>query len=137
MVETYHSDVIGCFDWELQETSLRLIKCHIVDTYHWDVLLTYHWDFVGWFIWDLFQTTWRHTDETLLLRTLETPSCHSNETSWRQITETSCRHCTEMLLGCFPWDVTATSLETLCYMSSSQRLVSRWGSFFVKHNNIV
>ena len=61
----------------------------VVDTYHWDVLVTYQLDVVGCFIWDLFETSCRRTDETLLLRPLETSSQRSNKMLWRLTTETS------------------------------------------------
>ena len=60
-----------------------------VDTYHWDVLVMYQRDFVECFIWDLLKSLWRRTDETFLLRPLETWSQRSNKMSWRRITETS------------------------------------------------
>ena len=60
-METYHSDVIECFIWDLQEASQRCTN----GTSRWDVLVTYHWDVVGCFIWDLFETSKRRTDGTL------------------------------------------------------------------------
>ena len=57
--------------------------------YHWDVLVTYHWKVIGYFIWDLLEMSWRYTDLTSLLRSLETLSWRSNKTLWRRATETS------------------------------------------------
>ena len=54
-----------------------------------DVVETYQWDVVGCIIWGLLQTSWRRTDETLLLRPLKTSSRRSNKMSWRRTTETS------------------------------------------------
>ena len=61
----------------------------VVESYHQDVLVTCQRDVVGCFIWDLLETSWRRTDETLLLRPLETSSRRSNKMSWRRTTETS------------------------------------------------
>ena len=54
-----------------------------------DVVDTYQRDVVGCIIWDLLETSWRRTDETLLLHPLKTPSRRSNKMSWRRTTETS------------------------------------------------
>ena len=54
-----------------------------------DVVDTYQRDVVGCIIWDLLETSWRRTDETLLLPPLETSSRRSNKMSWRRTTETS------------------------------------------------
>ena len=67
---------------------LRLMG-DVVDTYHWDVLVTCQRDIVGCFIWDLLKVPWRRTDETLLLRPLETSSQRSNKMLWRRTTERS------------------------------------------------
>ena len=42
----------------------------VVESCHQDVLVTCQRDVVGCFIWDLLETSWRRTDETLLLRPL-------------------------------------------------------------------
>ena len=70
-----------------------------MNTYHLEVLVTYHWDVLGCFIWDLFETSWRRTDGTLSLRSLETSSWHTNKTSWIRTPETSWQRSTETLLG--------------------------------------
>ena len=69
--------------------AVETYKWEIVDTYPWDVLVRYHWDVSGCFIWDWFETSWKRTDGTSLLRPLGTWSQRSNETSWRHTTETS------------------------------------------------
>ena len=79
-------DVVGTYQWD------------VVDTYHWDFLVTYHWDIVGCFIWDLFQMLRRSTDETSLLRSVETSSWCSNKKSWRPTTETPLQRFTKKFL---------------------------------------
>ena len=75
-------DVVGTYWWD------------VVDMYHWDVMVTYQWDVVGCFIWALFETSWRRTDETTMLRPLETSSRHSNKMSWiRTLRRLSSRRC--------------------------------------------
>ena len=77
----------------------------VVDMYHWDVLVTYHWGVVWCFIWDLFETSWRRTDGTSLLRL-------ATETSWRCSIETSL---------CVSFEI----YRDVC-MTSSRRLVAGW-----------
>ena len=60
--------------------------------------MTCHWDVIGCFIWDLFETSKRRTDETSLLRSLETLSQCSNKMWWRRTTEASWRRSTETSL---------------------------------------
>ena len=71
----------------------------VVDTYDWDVLVTYHWNVVGCFIWDLFDTSWRRTNGTSLLRPFETSLRRSNKLLWRPTTETFWRRSIEPSLG--------------------------------------
>ena len=100
----------------------------VVDTYHWDVLVTYHWDIVGRFIWGFFESSWRRTDGTSSLRSLESSSQHPNKTSWRRTTQTSWRRSTETSLGvsfetCLRrrWDVQRDAVTT-----STRRLIVGW-----------
>ena len=81
-----------------------------MDTYHWNVLVTYHWDVVGCFIWDSFETSWRRTDGTSLLRPLETFSQHSNKTSLKTNYWDVLATFHWDVIGCFIWDVPTTSL---------------------------
>ena len=64
-METYHSDVIGCFIWELGETSYRR-----TNETSWTVPLRRLGDVRlrrrRCFIWDLFEMSWRRTTETSL-----------------------------------------------------------------------
>ena len=94
---------------------------------------TYHWDVVGCFIWDLFETSWRRTDETSSLRSLETSSRHTNK-MWRRTTDTSSRRSTETSLGVSfetylrrRWDVERDVVPT-----SPRRLVAGWEVVFLK-----
>ena len=115
-MEAYHSDVIGCFIWDLSETSQRRTDgTDVAGTYQWDVLVTYKRDVVGCFIWDLSETLWRRTDGTSLLRPLQTSSRRSNKTSWRRTTEPSWQPSIETSLGVSSestCDVTGTYRET-------------------------
>ena len=106
----------------------------VVNMYHWDVLMTYQWDVVGCFIWDLFETSWRRTNETLLLCPLETSSRHPNEMSWIRTTETSWRSSIEKSLGVSfetylhrRWDVQRDVVTTL-----PGRLFAGWGNSFLR-----
>ena len=105
-------------------------------TYHWHVLITYHWNVVGCFIWDLFETLWRRTNGTSLLRPLETSSRRSNKASWRRVTETSWPRSIETLLGVSfetylrrHWDVQRDIATT-----SPRLLVAGWGSRITCHS---
>ena len=51
------------------------------------------------FHWDLFETSWRRTDGTSLLRPFETSLRRSNKTSWRRTTEMSWQRSFETSLG--------------------------------------
>ena len=108
------------------ETQWRYLD--VVDTYHWDVVVTYHWDIVGHFIWGLFESSWRRTDGTSSLRSLESSSQHTNKTSWRRTTQTSWRRSTETSLGVSfetylrrRWDVQRDAVT-----SSPRRLIVGW-----------
>ena len=100
-MEMYHSDVIGCFIWELQKTSSRRnngtswirtlrrlggvpLRCRLV--FHsrliWDVVGTYWWDVVITCPWDL----------VTLYQQVVVKTYH-----WDAV-------------GCFIWDVAATLL---------------------------
>ena len=111
-------DVVGTYWWD------------VVDMYHWDVLVAYQWDVVGCFIWNLFEMLWRRTDETSLLRPLETSSRHSNKMSWIRTSETSWRSSIETSLGVSfetylrcRWDVQRDVVTTL-----PRRLFAGWGN---------
>ena len=102
--------------------------CDVVDMYHRQVLVTYQWDIVGCSIWDLYETSWRFTDETLLLCPLDTSSRRSNKMSLRCTTGTSWRRSIEKSLGvsfetylwrC--WNVRRAVVTT-----SPRRLFARW-----------
>ena len=75
------------------------LKGDVVETYQWDVMDTYRVEVVVCFIRDLFETSWKRTHGTLLLRPLETLSWHSSKTSWRRTTETSWGRSIETPLG--------------------------------------
>ena len=100
---------------------------NVVDTYHWDVLVMYHWDVVGCFIWDLFETSWRRTDGTSLLRPFETSLRRSNKTSWGRSIGTSL----DVSFGTYlrrRWDVQRDVVATL-----PRRLNAGWVVYAVIH----
>ena len=74
----------------------RDVLIGVVDTYHWDVLVRTTETSLGV---DLFETSWKRTDGTSLLRPFETSLRRSNKTSWRRTTETSWRRSIETSLG--------------------------------------
>ena len=91
----------------------------------------YHLGVFGCFIWDLFETSWRRTDGTSSLSSLETLSWHTNKTSWRRTTETYWWRSTEMPFGVSfetylrrRWDVQRDVVTT-----SPWRLVTGWVAF--------
>ena len=65
---------------------------------------------LGCFIWDSFETSWRRTDGTSLLRPLETFSQHSNKTSLKTNYWDVLATFHWDVVGCFIWDLPATSL---------------------------
>ena len=105
-METYHSDVIGCFLWELQETSWRptngtswiwrlgdipLRRRWVLDLrLIWDVVETYWWDVVITFPWHVVTTCKQDVVKTYHWDVLAT-------FNWD-------------VVGCFIWDVPVTLL---------------------------
>ena len=86
--KTYQRDFIGCFIWDLFQTSWRrtdwtsftsywdvvtAFQQNIMEAYHWDALATFHGDLVGCFIWDVPTTLLARTE--ICLYNVATMSC--------------------------------------------------------------
>ena len=94
-----------------------------------------HWNVVECFIWDFFETSWRRTDVTSLLRPFETSLRRSNKMSWRRTTENSWRRSIETLLGVSfgtymrnRWDVQRDVVT-----ASPWRLIAGWENLSLKY----
>ena len=123
-MEAYRSDFIGCFIWELQETSQRhtngISWIHTTETSWWGTTETSFGV--------SFETYLRWHGDVPMGRPLTTSSRHTNKTSRRRTTETSWRLSTETLWGVSfetylwrRWDAPREVVTT-----SPRRLVVRW-----------
>ena len=78
------------------------------------------------FIWNLFETSWRCTDGSSSLRSLEMSLWHINKTSWRRTTETSWGRSTETSLDVSFETHLCCDVQRDVVTTSPRRLVAGW-----------